>query len=141
MLHKFIPNTLAKANVDYPFIILQLGFGDKVTYIRPDIEDKEIVVSEKDFITFIKNNWPITFIEQFEDTFNQFKTIVLNADGSWYEQQFDKDEYSMQEIIDFNKEIEEKERFESMPVIDRVRVNLDEKFQKEKEKRRTKLGL
>ena len=141
MTHKFIPNTLAKANVDYPFIILQLEYGDMVTYIRPDIEDNQITISEKEFITFIKDNWPITFLEKFEDTFNQFKTIVLNADGSWYEQEFDKDQFSMNEIIKFNKDKEEKERLESMPVVDRVRINLDDKFQKEKQKRIDKLGL
>jgi len=140
-MSKFIRNNLSESKTEYPFIVLQLEFGNQVSYIRPDIPDKKNTLSESDFIKYIQDSWPITLIQDFEDTFYQFKTIILNRDGSWYIYEQPNEEYTFDQIIDFKTKIEEKERLESQPIIERVKPQLDDRFQKNKEYRKDRFGL
>ena len=136
MLNKFRSNNLIEAKVDFPFIIIQPQFGGKVSYIRPDLSDKINVLKEHEFINYLYENWPTVELEKFEDTFNQFLTIVLYRNGSWNIYETEKELFSFDQIVKYNKDLDEKEALENTPLDQRARPQLDKMFEARKEKRK-----
>jgi len=136
MAKRFIPNYLIEAKVDFPFIILQRQLNGLVSYIRPDIKDKVTKLDELEFINYIHDNWPITYLDKFEDAYNQYFQIVLNRDGSWYKHELPEDHFTFKEIHEYNKKLDDQLELESQSLHERVRPKVDELFEQNKEKRK-----
>jgi len=141
MARKFLSNNLIEAKVDFPFILFQLGYSGKVTYIRPDIPDKKNVLSEDDFVKYIQEYWPVTFIDDFEDHYNQYLTIILKRDGSWTIYETPKDQFTFDQISDYNKKLDEKEKLEQQPVVERTKPHMESIFDQQKNERQNRLGI
>ena len=139
MPRNFYDNRLLKTkeSIQYPFIMLSLDYLDYVTYVRADMPDKKIKVTEKDFISFIANNWYIEDLDTFETVFYQFKKIVLEKSGKWFEFQEDTDKYKLEDLYEFKKkDDEEKENLDKTNLLlDKTKGYIDSIFQKNKDNR------